>query len=371
MAVTRSQPLRTGPSGVRLPPLLSRLYPYTAYIELAGIVLGVVGAVTDLVLTDTEFASTVGYLGVAVFAVGLLLQLSSLPSAIREELGALETKLSSVPGTVQEELATFDDRLADVVDAMSGLERVVHDLESVVYLPTIQEVAAERKDPKTSQIINRVVRSEVWNDVVAAIGAYREVAEGTKGYAEFKQPAQTYSGMLAVLDSLGDGSSWFGVTRIQDVDAWDPRWLPAWDDYQQRLKTRLRDGSLEVFRVYSIDSEPTEAQMDFYRREARTGMVVKYLVGNADDITAIYEPAEQPTGPSPLADKLKDLQSGHNLHAELVRSGYEPLFGLDFFVDRSVLWRLHLHTDNGEIQSRATSFARAWLDPQAVLVTPD
>ncbi|MEM7342228.1 MAG: hypothetical protein AAF467_26545 [Actinomycetota bacterium] len=335
---------------MKVPQLLARLYPYTAYIELAGIVLGVFAVVADLVFAESQLAATLGFIGVVVFGTGLLLQLSSLPS------------------TIQVELQAFDNRLNAVVDSTARLERVVTDLEKVVYLPTIQEVAAYKKDPRTSRIINRVVRSEVWGDVVAAIGAYREVAEGNKGYAEFKQPAQTYSGMLAVLDGLEPGSGWFGVTRIQDVDAWDPRWLPAWDLYQEQLKNRLADGSLSVFRVYSIDREPTPAQLDFYQQEARAGMVVKYLVDAADDITAIYEPIHEPLKSAELMQRLDSIGAAREFHARLRGESYEPAFGLDFFVDRSVLWRLRVHSKESEIQSRLNGFVQAWRNPKSVLV---
>lgn len=346
---------------VRRRSALSILSALAPWLELIGLVLGLM-AIVNLMLTDAEgfFDQTLTQAAALVLGVGILSQLAALPHSVARRLDVVESRLAAIEQGVRQS--------SDLV------KRVTDDLHDVVHLPTKPEYEALQSHPRNYGIINSVVRGAVWDDVRSAVGAYQEVTKEGTLQATFKQPAQAYAGLLGVLDALEDGACWFGVTRIQDVQAWNSEWLPAFSQYREELQDRLDEGRIHVYRVYSLDEEPTPAQREHMQSVADGGVMVAYVTRRQNDVTAIYEPIDPASrfDAKELTEKLNSTLVGtapDRFHRELERLDYRPEFGIDFKVDRSVLWRVDLHSDDNKIRSLLGDFATAWKKASPITAT--
>ena len=335
---------------------LSLLGALAPWLELGGLLLGLL-ALVNLLVSDVEsfFDQGLAQAAAAVLGVGILAQLAALPHSV-------ETRLRRVEQSVETRLREVEQ---NVQASTEIVKRVTDDLHDVVHLPTKPEFEAQQTHPRAYGIINSVVRGAVWDDVRSAVSAYQEVTKEGTLQATFRQPAQAYAGLLGVLDALEPGACWFGVTRIQDVQAWNSEWLPAFTQYREQLQDRLDEGRIHVFRVYSLDDDPTPAQLQHMATVAAGGVRVAYVTKAQRDVTAIYEPrqASDETTTRAFTETLTQHLTAtqpDRFHRELDRLDYRPEFGIEFRVDRSVLWRVDLHSDDNKIRSLLGEFAGAW-----------
>lgn len=132
-----------------------------------------------------------------------------------------------------------------------------------------------------------------------------------------------------LIDSLPTGSAWIGLSRLQNVDAWEQQTSHAhFHEFQKAVERRCKNEEINYLRLWCFDSDSDRQGMAaILERQKKAGLVQRWIVeeGATDDFSLIWAPKRALSIRTEICDPEAPMDAWDSSESELV-----PLCGIRF-----------------------------------------